>query len=472
MTGDLDVAQTVARASYARTWQAWPAVRNLDWPVMWVRADAVRRMRRPPRGDRLLQHGLPALPEVALDPEDEVLVAGLQCLPAEHRLPLVLHYLGHVPVETITEWFGDPTEELEVRLDAGFDALVAILDWPDDADDADGESRSGRRLRLDGRGAGKLCTALPRHVPRPAAGAGVPPRNGEEGHPPWSAHHSGGRRGRYRPCRLPLPRPEARCAGCGVHSTAEPGGGRSRTRRTRHRDRGHHRTRDDDGRADFACGNDHEKRCPTSDHQEDGVRGECRCGLARCRGQYLAGRHEHGPDEHHTDEHHTDEHHTDEHHTGGETGTTGGETGTTGGETGTTGGETGGGTGTGSLPGSDSTATDSTGSSVITTTDSTTPTTDETTTGETTSATTTRDHGQDDCPPTTTETADTTTADTTTAETTTTETTSVDPGTTETTTTETQPVVLSLINETNTTTPTVGTATGRSVRSATGQASE
>ena len=48
----------------------------------------------------------------------------------------MLHYLGHVPVETITEWFGDPTEELEVRLDAGFDALVAILDWPDDADDA------------------------------------------------------------------------------------------------------------------------------------------------------------------------------------------------------------------------------------------------------------------------------------------------------------------------------------------------
>ncbi len=135
LTGDLDIAQTLARASYARTWQAWPAVRSLDWPVMWVRADAVRRTRRPPRGDRLLQHGLPALAEVALDPEDEVLVAGLQCLPMEHRLPLVLHYLAHVPIETITEWFGDPTEDLEVRIDAGFDALVAILDWPDDADD-------------------------------------------------------------------------------------------------------------------------------------------------------------------------------------------------------------------------------------------------------------------------------------------------------------------------------------------------
>ena len=338
LTGDLDIAQTVARASYARTWQAWPAVRNLDWPVMWVRADAVRRTRRPPRGDRLLQHGLPALAEVALDPEDEVLVAGLQCLPIEHRLPLVLHYLGHVPIETITEWFGDPTDELEVRLDAGFDALVAILDWPDDADDADeqdedaDDAESGRCLRVDGRGARKLRTALPRHVPRPATGAGVPPRDGEEGHPPWSAHHGGGCRGRHRPCRLPLPRPAAHCAGRGVRGTAEPGGGRRRTRRTRHRDRGDHRTRDDDGRDDVACGNDHEKRCPTSDHQEDGVRGQCRCGLARCRGQYLAGRPTSTTPTSTTPTSTTPT--TTAGAPGGETGTTGGETGATGGETG------------------------------------------------------------------------------------------------------------------------------------------
>ena len=132
LTGDLDVAHAVAGASYARAWQAWPAVRSLDQPAMWVRTDAVRRTRRPPRGDGILQHGLPALPEVALDPEDEVLVAGLQRLPVVDRLPLVLHYVGHIPVETIAAWFGEQDDEVEAQLDSGFDALVGILDWPAD----------------------------------------------------------------------------------------------------------------------------------------------------------------------------------------------------------------------------------------------------------------------------------------------------------------------------------------------------
>ena len=49
----------------------------------------------PPPARRPAAPARPARPaEVALDPEDEVLVAGLQCLPIEHRLPLVLHYLG------------------------------------------------------------------------------------------------------------------------------------------------------------------------------------------------------------------------------------------------------------------------------------------------------------------------------------------------------------------------------------------
>ena len=61
-----------------------------------------------------------ALPSGALDPEDEVLVAGLQRLPAEHRLPLVLHYLAQCRSTPIIEWFGGTADQLEVGLDAGF----------------------------------------------------------------------------------------------------------------------------------------------------------------------------------------------------------------------------------------------------------------------------------------------------------------------------------------------------------------
>ena len=132
LTGDVDVARTVAGASYARAWQAWPAVRNLDQPEMWVRTDGIRRTRRPRRGDRILEHALPAQPEVALDPEDEVVVAALQRLLVEQRLPLVLHYLGQVSVETIAEWSGEQAYEVDARLDSAFDTLVEILDWPDD----------------------------------------------------------------------------------------------------------------------------------------------------------------------------------------------------------------------------------------------------------------------------------------------------------------------------------------------------
>src|SRR5690349_7201179 len=142
LTGDQELAHVVAGASYTRAWQAWPSVRTLDWPTMWVRADAVRRIQRPSRTQRLLEQrllerGLPPIEPVDLDAEDEVLVAGLQHVPAGQRLPLVLHYMAQVPVDEIVDWFGGTAEEVDEQLDGGFGALVTILDWPDDQSDLD-----------------------------------------------------------------------------------------------------------------------------------------------------------------------------------------------------------------------------------------------------------------------------------------------------------------------------------------------
>ena len=120
---------------------------------MWVREDAMTRAYAPPRGMRLLQRGLPPIEPVALDPEDDVLVAALQRLPIEQRLPLVLHYMAGVPVELIAEWARCTADQMEVLLDVGFDTLVAVLDWPVDA-----ARRSTSRARS--------TTGRPRHCRR------------------------------------------------------------------------------------------------------------------------------------------------------------------------------------------------------------------------------------------------------------------------------------------------------------------
>jgi DNA-directed RNA polymerase specialized sigma24 family protein len=169
-SGNLDLAHAVAGVAYARAWQAWPAVRALEWPVMWVRSDGVRRLRRPPRAQRLFEYGLTPVEPVRLHPEDEVLLGGLQRLPASQRLPLVLHYMAQVPASAIAEWFGGTVDDAEDALDGGFDALVAMLEWSDlDIDDAlaDGAEDDVRIWTADALEdcAHRLRTYLPTPVP-------------------------------------------------------------------------------------------------------------------------------------------------------------------------------------------------------------------------------------------------------------------------------------------------------------------
>src|SRR4051812_47886889 len=50
LTGGLDHARTVGAGSFSRAWQAWPSIRLLAEPEMWVRKDAMSRAFAPPGG--------------------------------------------------------------------------------------------------------------------------------------------------------------------------------------------------------------------------------------------------------------------------------------------------------------------------------------------------------------------------------------------------------------------------------------
>ena len=184
LTGSLDHARAVGAGSFSRAWQAWPSIRVLAEPEMWVREDAMTRAYAPPRGMRLLQRGLPPIEPVDLDPEDDVLVGCAPAAPMEQRLPLVLHYLAGVPVELIAEWARCTADQMEALLDDGFDALVASSTGPSTPQ----RVRRGRGVRLDGRGiarqrrTGCRSTSPPhrRHLLPPCQGrqaveAGAPP---------------------------------------------------------------------------------------------------------------------------------------------------------------------------------------------------------------------------------------------------------------------------------------------------------
>ena len=172
LTGSIDHARAVGADPFSRAWQAWPSIRVLAEPDMWVRQDAMIRAYAPPRGMRLLQRGLPPIEPVDLDPEDDVLVAALQRLPMEQRLPLVLHYMAGVPVELIAEWARCTADQMEALLDDGFDALVAVLDWPVDAaaeEQSRARSTTGRPRHCTTVRTGCRSTSPPHRRPSPSA---------------------------------------------------------------------------------------------------------------------------------------------------------------------------------------------------------------------------------------------------------------------------------------------------------------
>ena len=144
LTGDLDVgADRREGVVRPRRGRRGPRCGILDWPGYVGPGGRRAPNRRPPRATGFSSTA-PALPEIELDPEDEAVVAGLQRLPADHRLPLVLHYLGQSRSRR-SPMVRRPERGARFGWTAGFDALVEVLDSPDDGTRTSAGTR--RRLR-------------------------------------------------------------------------------------------------------------------------------------------------------------------------------------------------------------------------------------------------------------------------------------------------------------------------------------
>jgi RNA polymerase sigma-70 factor, ECF subfamily len=131
MTGDPAEAQDVVQEAYARAWQRWATVRELDAPEAWVRQVAwrlaVSRFRRTRTGLGLLRrHGVPDdVP--GLDPDRVALVAALRRIPEAQRRAVVLHHVLGLPVAQVAAETGVPEGTVKARLSRGRAALALLL---------------------------------------------------------------------------------------------------------------------------------------------------------------------------------------------------------------------------------------------------------------------------------------------------------------------------------------------------------
>ena len=131
MTGDPAEAQDVVQEAYARAWQRWGTVRELDVPEAWVRQVAwrlaVSRFRRARTGLGLLRRqGAPAdLP--GLDPDRVALVAALRRIPEAQRRAVVLHHVLGLSVAEVAAECGVPDGTVKARLSRGRAALAVLL---------------------------------------------------------------------------------------------------------------------------------------------------------------------------------------------------------------------------------------------------------------------------------------------------------------------------------------------------------
>jgi RNA polymerase sigma-70 factor (ECF subfamily) len=131
LTGDWAEAQDCLQEAYARAWQRWPSVRELDAPLAWVRVVAFRlarsRWRRAQHGLRL-HRGNPTTESLAGPSPDAVaLVAALRRLPEAQRQALILHHLGDLSVAEVARETGVPEGTVKARLSRGRAALAELL---------------------------------------------------------------------------------------------------------------------------------------------------------------------------------------------------------------------------------------------------------------------------------------------------------------------------------------------------------
>jgi RNA polymerase sigma-70 factor (ECF subfamily) len=132
MTLDRELAADTVQEAYARAWQRWSRVSQLEDPTAWVRTVAWRlaisHFRRRAVALRFLgrvEHssvsGEPAF-EVALD-----VVAGLRALSPEHRRVLVLHEMVGMSVREVAAETGVAEGTVKSRLSRARDRMAAAL---------------------------------------------------------------------------------------------------------------------------------------------------------------------------------------------------------------------------------------------------------------------------------------------------------------------------------------------------------
>jgi RNA polymerase sigma-70 factor (ECF subfamily) len=131
MTGEPELAQDVLQEAYARAWQRWSRVSELQNPPAWVRTVAwrlaVSQFRRRKVADRFLV-GLRRRPaEVSAPEETWDLDEALRQLNPVYRQALVLHDLYGFTVEQIATDCGVAVGTVKSRLSRGRAAVAASL---------------------------------------------------------------------------------------------------------------------------------------------------------------------------------------------------------------------------------------------------------------------------------------------------------------------------------------------------------
>jgi RNA polymerase sigma-70 factor, ECF subfamily len=130
LTGNVSDAQEIAQEAFARAWQRWDSVRDLDSPEAWVRRVATNIATSRYRRERTARDARPYLiaadvPEVS--PDTVALVAALRTLPERQRIVVVLHYLADLPVGQIAAELRCPIGSVKAWLHRGREALAIAL---------------------------------------------------------------------------------------------------------------------------------------------------------------------------------------------------------------------------------------------------------------------------------------------------------------------------------------------------------
>lgn len=130
LTGDWAEAQDCLQEAYARAWQRWSTVQQLDVPAAWVRVVGLRlarsRWRRAQQA--LALHRRDRLTDVeGPSPDAVALATALRRLPEVQRRTLVLHHLADLSVADVAAETGVPVGTVKARLSRGRAALAQLL---------------------------------------------------------------------------------------------------------------------------------------------------------------------------------------------------------------------------------------------------------------------------------------------------------------------------------------------------------